>query len=121
MKFYKFLPVMILLLSFAACRLSQNVPPELSGTWRTEDEKYKDKFMQFDESYVTVSINEEIVPKVELIKHIETHKEGPRTTYIIEAEDQQGNKDKMTVLYSPQNGGELRLSNPRVVVWKRVS
>jgi len=121
MNLQKFLPIIILLLVSAGCRRSQDVPTELSGTWRTEEARYKDKFLKFEESYVTVSVGEEQVPKVELILHIDSHKEGAITTYIIEARDQDGNHDRVTVMYSTRNGGELRLLNPRQVLWKKAS
>lgn len=114
-------PLLLLLLVCAACRRSQDVPAELSGTWQTEEARYKDKYLKFEESYVTVSVGEDQLPKVELILHIEARREGPGTTYVIDARDQSGIHDRITVLYSPQNGGELRMANPRQVVWKKAA
>lgn len=119
MNLQKLLLILILLLLSAGCRRSQDVPAELSGTWRTEEAQYKDKFLKFEESYVTVSVGEEEVPKVELIVHIDSRREDSGTTYIIEARDQSGKPDRVTVMYSPQHGGELRLLNPRQVLWKK--
>lgn len=121
MNLQKLLPILILLLISAGCRRSQDVPAELSGTWRTEEARYKNKFLKFEESYVTVSVGEDEIPKVEFIVHIDSRRQGPSTTYIIEARDQGGNHDRVTVIYSPQNGGELRLLNPRQVLWKKSS
>jgi hypothetical protein len=97
------------------------VPAELNGTWRTEDARYQGKFLQFDGKYITTGLGEEQLPKVELITHLEVRHEGPGITCVIDARDQQGNTERLTVMYSPQDGGELRLSNPRQVLWKKDS
>lgn len=125
MKLYRILcrllPSLILLLLCLGCTKSPKVPAELNGTWRTQDPRYEGKFLQFDESYITTGLGDEQIPKVELITHLEVRHEGPGITCVIDARDQQGNTERITVMYSSQEGGELRLSNPRQVLWKKDS
>lgn len=121
MKLYKCLPVLILLIFCGACHRSQSAPSEIAGTWRTDSPRYEGKFLQFDQDFVIVGLGDETLPKVEHIERIAVRRQGPIVTYVIESRDQEGTHYKITVQYSPLNGGELRLSNPRQVVWKRAS
>jgi hypothetical protein len=118
---YRLLPSLILLTLCLGCTKTPKVPAELNGTWRTEDARYQGKFLQFDESYITTGLGEDVLPKVELITHLEVRREGPGITCVIDARDQKGDTERLTVMYSSQNGGELRLSNPRQVLWKKDS
>ena len=119
MKLSKFLP-MLLLLFVCSCR-QPVVPSELIGTWQTSDPRYQGKILQIDDKFVVVGLGEELVPKVERIVRIESRREGPFTTYVIDSKDQEGKREKITVQYTPKNGGELRLSNPRQVLWTKAS
>jgi len=119
MKLSKFLP-MLLLLFLCSCR-QPVVPNGLIGTWQTSDPRYQGKYLQIDDKFVVLVLGEEVVPEVERIVRIESRREGLFTTYVIESKDQQGQRKKITIQYTPKNGGELRLSNPIQVLWKKVS
>lgn len=119
MKFHKCVPVLILLLVCAACQRSKPAPSEILGTWQTDDPRYNGKFLRFDEDFLVLGLGEDVVPKPEHIEHITVSHEGIATIYLIEARDQDRALDRITVEYSPQNGGELRLSNPHQIVWKK--
>lgn len=117
MKFSWHLPILFLLLLIPACRLGPKVPPELIGTWRTQDLRYENKFIIFDDEYVVLGLGEENTPKVGRIHEITTTHSGPITTYVIGSTGQADQSDRLTVQYSPIHGGELYLSNKSV--WKK--
>jgi len=119
MKLSKFLP-MLLLLFLCSCR-QPVVPNALIGTWQTSDPRYQGKFLQIDDKFIVLGLGEELVPKVERIVRIESRREGPFTSYVIDSKDQQGLREKITIQYTSRNGGELRLSNPIQVLWKKAS
>jgi hypothetical protein len=120
MKFFRLLLLTLLILPAAACKDAQPVPQELVGNWVTQDAKYQGKMLSIDpEGYVVLIVDEETTPKAERIDRMSSKTEAGVTTYVFEASDLAGQNDKITLMYRPLNGGELRLAHPNSVVWHR--
>jgi hypothetical protein len=121
MRFFRLLPLALLILPAAACKRSQAVPQELVGNWATQDAKYQGKMLSIDQEFIVVIQDENTPPKVERIDRMTSTNEAGVTTYVFEASDDTGAHDKVTLMYRPFNGGELRLSHPNSVVWQRAA
>jgi hypothetical protein len=120
MRFFRLLPLCLLIMPAAACRQSQTVPQALVGSWVTEDAKYQGKSLMIDQQgFIVLVLDEDTSPKPERIDHMTSTSEAGVTTYVFETSDQAGLHDKITVMYRAVNGGELRLSHPNQVLWRR--
>jgi hypothetical protein len=120
MRFVRLLPLLLLMLPAGACNQSQAIPRELVGNWVTQDAKYQGKTLVIDaEGFVVLIVDEDTMPKAEHIDSMTSKSEAGVTTYVFEASDQAGVRDKITVMYRAANGGELRLAHPSQVVWHR--
>lgn len=122
MRFGRILALCVLMIPAVACRHSQSIPPELAGNWVTDDPRYAGKNMIIDkDGYITLITNPESKPKAERIDKMTSTKEAGAATYVFETTDIAGAHDKITLTYRAANGGELRLSHPNQVVWKRAT
>jgi len=73
------------------------------------------------EGFVVLIVDEDTMPKAEHIDRMTSKSEAGVTTYAMEVSDQAGLQTKITVMYRPVNGGELRLAHPNQVVWQRAA
>jgi len=99
------------------CSRNTDVPPELIGVWKTEAPKYADRYLAFDEYYVTLGLGaggEESY----LIHNIESRKQDAGTSYTFYYEDKDGEEWTLVFYYEPTNGGLIILNNSSNV-WKK--
>ena len=122
MRFFRIWLLSLLILPAAACKRSPAIPEELVGSWVTQDAKYQGKTLSIDpEGFIVMIVDEDTMPKEEHIDRMTSKSEAGVTTYVFEASDQDGTHDKITLMYRPLNGGELRLAHPNQVVWQRAT
>jgi hypothetical protein len=120
MRLFRLLPLFLVILSAAGCRhFQQGVPQELLGNWVTDDENYQGKSFEIDQEFIVLFLGEDHQPKAERIDRVSSTSEAGLITYVFETSDKAGVRDIVKVLYRPALAGELRLSNPSQVVWKR--
>ena len=100
---------------------SPAVPKELVGNWTTDDAAYQDKSLEIDQGFIVLFLGEDTLPKAKRIDRITSTKQAGETAYVFETSDKAGTHDTIRVLYRPVRGGELRLSNPSQVLWKRAT
>ena len=116
----KWLPLLLLALALTGCR-RYNSPPELVGMWQTDESRYAGKFLQFDEKYVIIGFGDESVPRVQRIVGIKKSSMGVMRHYDFELRDEEGVRDHISLQYLPNDGGQIELSHPAGVVWKKVT
>jgi len=122
MRWFRLLPLLLLIIPAVACKESPPVPQELVGNWVTQDAKYQGKTLVIDpEGYIVLIVDEDTMPKAEHIDHMTSTEVAGVTTYVLDASDQAGTHDRITVMYRAVNGGELRLAHPSQVVWQRAA
>lgn len=108
------------MLFLAGCR-RYNSPPELVGMWQTDDKRYTGKFLQFDDKFVITGLGEDQFPKVQRISGMKMSAMGIMHQYEFELRDEDGNRDRLSLQYLPNDGGQIELSNPKRVIWKKVT
>jgi hypothetical protein len=121
MRFFRLLTLSLLIIPVVACKHSPGVPQELVGSWVTQDARYQGKSLVIDQDCIVLVQDEDTLPKAEHIDRMTAASESGVTTYVFEASDQEGARDKITVMYRAVNGGELRFSHPNSVVWQRAT
>jgi len=117
-KYLRIIPVLLLLLALLGCKVHW-APAPLQGMWHTDTPKYASNFVRFDEDYIVIGLGEDITPKAERIIKIVAVPIAGSTHYDIESVDDKGIHNVLHFLYTPANGGEIRLSNPRHVIWRK--
>jgi hypothetical protein len=117
MKFFRVVALSVLMLPAVACTRSVTVPKELVGNWVSDDAKYEGKNLIIDrDGYVVLILDPVSTPKASRVESMKCTKEGGLTCSF-ETTDKAGTHNKLSVTYSPANGGELRLGHPSGVVW----
>jgi hypothetical protein len=101
------------------CQKPPAAPRQLQGVWKNTSSLYADRFLEFYASLVifgTGNCGEEV-------NHLQQVTleplDGQNIRYHIDYRDQQGERWKMSLTYSPEQGGLLRLPH-RSENWTRV-
>ncbi|MDR3765233.1 MAG: hypothetical protein P4M01_14180 [Acidobacteriota bacterium] len=110
----------LLLLVLTGCR-TYNAPPQLVGMWQSEDQRYTGKFLQFDDKFVITGFGEEKFPKVQRIVGLKQTTAGAVQHFEFDLRDEEGMRDHLSLQYLPNNGGQVELSNPKNVIWKKTT
>jgi hypothetical protein len=95
------------------------LPKDLVGYWTTDEPQYADRFVELYRAYVIVGTGSKEVPQVQAVDSVEAKPDGDGTVYTISSSDLSGASYKMTLLYTPKRGGELRFRHMESMVWKR--
>ena len=95
------------------------LPKDLVGYWTTDEPLYADRFVELYRAYVIIGTGSKDVPQVQAVDSVEAKQEGDGTVYTISSSDLSGATYKMTLLYKPIGGGELRFRHMENMVWKR--
>lgn len=95
------------------------MPVEVRGIWRTDNAKYRDRYLDLDEHFLVFGTGEDEHPNVQRIERIDSLAGARGTLYTVYAKDIEASELKLTFEYTTVNGGEVRLTNPRNVVWRR--
>jgi hypothetical protein len=104
----------------AGCSHDKNViPTEVQGYWTTSAPGYKDRYLELDDKYVLIGVNEDDLPELQRASRVESHVEGLEKVYTIHSSSASQVDYKLILRYSPANGGEVRIQHKEGVVWKR--
>jgi hypothetical protein len=95
------------------------LPSEVQGAWVTDDPQYAERLLKFWPSEYVILTGVESQANVQTIDRFERQQSGNGFTLTIYSSNRTGNHEQMGIIYSPANGGELRLRNQKPV-WHRV-
>ena len=116
----RFLIILITLAIFFGwqCGYERSAPNELVGVWKTQDQKYADRFLEIDTDTITFGTGERNF-ETYTIKKIKKGLETKGMLYTVYYEDEAGNTYTFAFYYSPEMGGVLRLKNQREIIWEK--
>jgi hypothetical protein len=111
--------VLLFLIFFVGCSRDVVVPGDLIGVWETAAPKYADRHIKFSEHTLTYGIGEgkEVSHQIE---KIDIAQGDGRTIYTFYYRDAEGEKWNLTLSYSPDSGGTIKIKNSDDI-WKRSS
>jgi len=101
---------------FSGCQQNTSVPLHLIGTWKTSAPEYADRYIRIDEYYLVFGVGEGI-DVTNYIQNINAKDNPNGTFYTIRYKDSEEEKWELKFLYSPVEGGIIRLQN-KEVLWK---
>lgn len=112
--------LLLLLVAIGGHQNNANLlPTDLVGFWTTDEPRYQGRFLELYRVYVIVGAGPQEAPRIETVDSVETQQESDHILYTISSTDLSGVRDKMTLLYTPKNGGEIRFRHLENLVWKR--
>lgn len=108
------------LLSLTGCDGSdqQTLPKQMVGVWKTDDPRYKNRYMNVEVQRITFGMGGTSPDRPEFVDNVKTSREHP-SDYIVKLKMTDGSPDSITLQYAEQNGGELRLKSQPKIVWTR--
>lgn len=113
--------LLLLLLLLAGCdwRRPQTLPGQVVGEWRTDEPRYKGRFIRLETDQITFGLGGVAPDKSEHIERVRMAPTGKSTDYVIGMRAEDGTPDSIALQFTPENGGELRMKNQLKVVWRR--
>lgn len=111
--------VLLFLIFFVSCSRDVVVPGHLIGVWETSAPKYADRYMKFSEHTLTYGIGEgkEVSHQIE---KIDSAQGDGRTIYTFYYRDAEGEKWTLSLTYSPDSGGTIKIKHSEDI-WKKSS
>jgi hypothetical protein len=97
---------------------SRFIPDDLVGVWRTDDPRYRDRTLELGKANAVIGVGAD-KPSIESVESVKIQPAGEDTNYSIDCRGGDGTRHLLTLRFSPNAGGEIRLSHPPNVVWKR--
>jgi hypothetical protein len=97
---------------------SRFIPENLFGVWRTDDPRYRGRSIQLGKDNVVIGTGDD-KPSIELVESVRIRPAGEDTTYSIHCRTTDGTQHLLTLSFNPNGDGEIRLSHPQNIVWKR--
>ena len=94
------------------------VPRQLWGYWTTDAPGYENRYLEVDEHYILIGVNEEDMPDLQRVAKVHCATVGEKLTCAIYSSNSEANL-QWTLDYSPELGGEVHVKNQRGVVWHR--
>ena len=113
--------LLALLLATFACDKNtfRQLPPQLNGTWTTDDPRYHDRFFELSPAFVIVVTGPGDQPSVQSVDKVKTDLSDSDTTFTVDSFDRsQKTAYQMVFRFSQANGGEIRFRNQKAV-WRR--
>jgi hypothetical protein len=110
---------LLLLLSGCDRRGPQTLPVQMVGEWRTDEPRYHGRFLRLETDRITFGLGGVAPDKAEHVERVSMAPSDNPTDYTIRLKAGDGTADSIVLLFTPQNGGELRLKSQPKIVWKR--
>jgi hypothetical protein len=121
-KFKRCLFAVTALLVVAGCDSAKPlaVPPELLGTWRTQDPKYAGLFFKIDHGSFSFSTVEGNVESYAIVTYeqLDDRKQTSGYTHVLHG-NRDGQKLQVNLSYEPLGGGRLKFRNQNKTTWSR--
>ncbi len=102
-----------------SCCESVPFPQELSGTWRSQDLLYADRYIQISEKQLILGTGEGL-PNIFYIKDFSQQEADDRIEWTFYCEISRGETFELTILYSPGPESVLQFKNTPDVHWYKV-
>jgi hypothetical protein len=117
------LAVLLLLLTTVGCQRkgAYLLPNDLVGFWTADDPLYQGRFLELYRAYVIIGTGSAQIPTVQAVNSVLADPEGDHIVYHVLSTDLAGVQYKMTLLYTPAGGGEIRFKHMENITWKRRS
>ncbi|SRR5258708_1434741 len=112
---------LLLLLPSACDRGPQTLPGQVLGDWKTDNPRYRDRFLKLEPEQVTFGVGGVATDQSEHVERVRMTPIDKPTNFVIGLRGQDGGSDSIILLFSSDNGGELRLKNQPTIVWRRKS
>jgi hypothetical protein len=109
---------LLVLLTGCSWRQPQTLPVQMFGEWKTQEPRYQGRFIRLDKGQITFGLGGLAPDNSERIEKVKTAPAKTPTDYVLELKAADGTPDSITLLFSPENGGELRIKNQPTVVWR---
>lgn len=97
---------------------SRFIPDNLVGVWRTDDPRYRGRSLELGKESAVIGVGGD-KPSIESVESVKTQQPEQETTYEISSRGADGTRHVLILRFSPNGDGEIRLSHPQNVVWKR--
>lgn len=96
------------------------VPPELLGTWRTQDPRYAGLYFKIDAANFSYSTVEGTVESYAIINYeqLASAEEGRVRTHVLHG-SRDGQKLRISLSYEPLGGGRFKFKNQDKTFWTR--
>lgn len=94
------------------------VPQQLWGYWTTEAQGYENRYLELDDRYILIGVNEEDLPDLQRVSEVKCRATDEKLACTLHSSNSETNF-QLTLEYSPENKGELRIKNQHGVVWHR--
>lgn len=115
------LTVLLLLFTAVGCQKkgAYLLPNDLVGFWTADDPLYQGRFLELYRAYVIIGTGSAQIPTVQAVNSVQADPEGDHVVYHVLSTDLAGVQYKMTLLYTPAHGGEIRFKHMENITWKR--
>lgn len=110
--------LLILLLGGCSWRQPPSLPAQIIGEWKTQEPRYQGRFIRLENSQVTFGLGGLAPDNSERIEKLSMAPPQNPTDYVLGLRAADGTRDSITLHFSPENGGELRLKNQPTLVWR---
>jgi hypothetical protein len=97
---------------------SRFIPDSLVGVWRTDDPRYRGRSLELGKDSAVIGTGGD-KPSMESVESVKIRPAGEETTYSINCRAADGTQHLLTLRFNPSRDGEIRLSHPDGIVWRR--
>ena len=97
---------------------SRFIPDSLVGVWRTDDPRYRGRSLEFGKDRAVIGTGGDKL-SIESVESVKIQPAGEETTYSIRCRTADGTQHFVNLRFSPNGDGEIRLSHPQNILWKR--
>lgn len=113
--------LLIPLLFFMGCDWGQPqiLPTEITGVWKTDEPRYRGRFIKLEPDQVTFGLGGIAPDKSEHIEKLKIASIDNAIDYSIRLRAADGTPDSIFLRFTPRDGGELGMKNQPQVIWRR--
>ncbi|HZR58972.1 MAG TPA: hypothetical protein VFA74_19040 [Terriglobales bacterium] len=115
------LVLLIPLLFFIGCDWGkpQILPTEITGVWKTDEPRYRGRFIKLDPDQITFGLGGIAPDKSEHIEKLKIASINNAIDYSIRLRAADGTPDSIFLRFTRRDGGELGMKNQPQVIWRR--
>jgi len=115
--------LILIIFCIAGCerKTSDPYPDALTGTWVTDEPRYKDRFLEINHSQIIFGTGEN-EPNTFFIDRIKKKEQSSNTEWTFFCEDMEKNKFEIVILYNTETEdmASITLKNMKTFHWHKV-
>ncbi len=119
----KIVGLILIIFCISGCerKTSDPYPDALTGTWVTQEPRYKDKTLEINSSQIVFGTGEN-EPNTFFIDRIKKKEQSSNTEWTFFCADMEGNQFEFVILYSPETEdmASITLKNMKTFHWHKV-